>query len=138
MRAARLTGIALSLAFLFAAERPAGACGGTFCDGRPPPNQPRVMPVDQTGENILFVLDGKSVEAHVQIQYKGDPKRFAWIVPMPAVPTVTAGSQQLFTNLLQSTVPQYGYLLQQDSCPSFGFPPGASLAPGAGGATAMG
>jgi MYXO-CTERM domain-containing protein len=122
------------LAILVGSEGPADACGGTFCDGRPPPNQPRVMPVDQTGENILFVVDGKSVEAHVQIQYKGDPARFAWIVPMPAVPTVTAGSQQLFTNLLQGTVPSYGYQVQQDFCPSFnGFAPGGPV--GAGGFT---
>src|SRR5262245_36094987 len=104
MRSGRVTGIALSLAALVGAEKPAHACGGVFCD-----SGPRAMPVDQKGENILFVLDGKSVEAHVQIQYKGEPSRFAWIVPMPAVPTVTVGSEQLFTNLLQGTVPRYGY-----------------------------
>jgi hypothetical protein len=96
-----------------------------------------VMPVDQKGENILFVLDGKSVEAHVQIQYKGDPSRFAWIVPMPAVPTVTVGSQQLFTNLLQGTVPSYGYLVQQDSCPCYTCNSAGVLVAGSGGATSV-
>ncbi len=45
-------------------EHSAHACGGTFCD-----SGPQAMPVDQTGENILFVMDGTTVEAHVQIQY---------------------------------------------------------------------
>ena len=50
----------------------AEACGGTFCDAGP-----QVMPVDQTGENILFVVGEESVEAHVQIQYEGNPEQFA-------------------------------------------------------------
>jgi hypothetical protein len=114
MKVSRWSGIALSIAALAGSERPASACGGTFCD-----SGPRAMPVDQKGENILFVTDGTTVEAHVQIQYKGDPSRFAWIVPMPAVPVVTVGSELLFTNLLQATVPSYGYFIQQDSCPCY-------------------
>ncbi|HEY3237059.1 MAG TPA: DUF2330 domain-containing protein, partial [Polyangiaceae bacterium] len=111
----------------------ASACGGTFCD-----SGPRAMPVDQTGENILFVMDGTSVEAHVQIQYQGDAARFAWIVPMPKVPDVTVGSQQLFANLLQGTVPTYGYSNQRDSCGSFassGGSGGASF--GSGGSSGL-
>ena len=84
---------------------PAHACGGTFCD-IPPPNQPP-MPVDQSGENILFVVENNRVEAHVQIQYTGNPERFAWVVPMPKKPKITAGSQTLFDRLLQGTVPTF-------------------------------
>ena len=40
---------ALALAL---APTPARACGGTFCD-----SGPVVMPVDQSGENILFWID---------------------------------------------------------------------------------
>jgi hypothetical protein len=87
------------------APTPAHACGGTFCD-LPPPNQPP-MPVDQSGENVLFVVENGRVEAHVQIQYTGNPERFAWVVPMPKKPKITAGSQRLFENLLQSTVPTF-------------------------------
>ena len=80
------------------------ACGGTFCDGGP-----TGMPVDQKGENILFVVDRGNVEAHIQIQYEGDPARFAWVLPLPAVPDVIeVGSQPLFANLLAATVPMYG------------------------------
>lgn len=136
MKAVRWIGSVTCLVALASAEKPASACGGLFCDG-PTPARPMVMPVDQKGENILFVLDGKSVEAHVQIQYKGEPSRFAWIVPMPAVPTVTVGSEQLFTNLLQGTVPRYGYVIQQDSCPCYTCNTGApsGFLAGAGGST---
>jgi hypothetical protein len=84
------------------------ACGGTFCDA-PTPGGPQVMPVDQTGENILFWIDqsegGPHTEAHIQIQYEGDPDRFAWVVPVMTVPEVFVGSQAMFDNLLAATVP---------------------------------
>jgi hypothetical protein len=46
-------------------------------------------------------------EAHIQIQYEGDAEKFAWIIPVTSVPEVMVGSQQLFDNLLQATVPTY-------------------------------
>ena len=98
----------LSLSSSVVSIAPALACGGTFCD-RPTPANPTPMPVNQTGENILFVLDQGFVEAHVQIQYNGNPSRFAWIVPIPAKPTLSIGSQPLFTNMLSATVPTYSY-----------------------------
>ncbi|NVB40565.1 DUF2330 domain-containing protein [Pseudenhygromyxa sp. WMMC2535] len=72
----------------------AAACGGTFCDNTPEP-----MPVDQRGEDILFVQDGTSVEAHVRVQYTGEAERFAWLVPLQAIPEISVGSDLLFTNL---------------------------------------
>jgi hypothetical protein len=83
--------------------RPAQACGGTFCDAGP-----TAMPVDQTGENVLFVVEDGHVEAHIQIQYEGDADSFAWIVPVLAVPEVTVGSDALFQSMLQATVPTFG------------------------------
>src|SRR5690606_32512003 len=81
----------------------AQACGGTFCDGGAP------MPVDQSGENILFVIDDGFVEAHIQIQYTGDPAKFGWVIPMQRAPEeLRPGSEALFANLLAATVPQYG------------------------------
>ncbi len=65
------------------------------------------MPVNQTGETILFRLHDGRVEAHVQIAYNGDPETFAWLVPVQALPEVRAGSAQLFNNLLAGTVPTY-------------------------------
>jgi hypothetical protein len=108
----------------------AAACGGTFCD-----RGPTAMPVDQTGENIVFVMDAGFVEAHVQIQYSGDPARFAWIVPMQKVPETHVGSSQLFTNLLAATVPTYGFTSQFDQCDQQLRVPGANFSAGAGGAS---
>jgi Uncharacterized protein conserved in bacteria (DUF2330) len=66
-----------------------------------------VMPVDQRGENILFVRDGEDIEAHIQIQYEGEAQAFAWIVPMMAVPEISVGSEPLFQALLTATVPTF-------------------------------
>ncbi len=91
----------------------AEACGGTFCD-----SGPQSMPVDQTGENILFVIDGEYVEAHIQIQY--DPNtpadKFAWVVPVTALPEFSVGSQLLFDNMLAGSVPFYGFQNTTELC----------------------
>ncbi|MEW5850850.1 MAG: DUF2330 domain-containing protein [Myxococcota bacterium] len=85
------------------APRDALACGGTFCDG----SGPTPMPVDQTGENVLFIQDGPAIEAHIQIQYTGEPQRFAWVVPVPAIPEFRVGSDLLFRELLRASAPSY-------------------------------
>ncbi len=105
------TAVALALGLLAGWPGEASACGGTFCD-----SGPNAMPVDQTGENVLFVMENGRVEAHVQIQYSGEAARFAWIVPMPKVPEVLVGSQILFDRLLSGSVPTYGYTTTRDQC----------------------
>ncbi|MCX4247932.1 DUF2330 domain-containing protein [Paraliomyxa miuraensis] len=97
---------ALSLAVgIELAPTPAEACGGTFCDGALPTS----MPVDQTGETILFAIDNGYVEAHVQIEYDGgDADQFAWIVPVPEIPEIEVGSWRLVQAMLDGTVPVYG------------------------------
>jgi MYXO-CTERM domain-containing protein len=115
----------------FSAPDEAEACGGTFCD-----SGPSSMPVDQSGENILFVMDGQNVEAHVQIEYQGSASRFAWVVPMPKIPDVSVGSEALFQNLLQGTVPSYGLQVQPDQCGNQGF--GGASAGGSGGGGGFG
>jgi len=76
----------------------ADACGGFFCDQ---------VPVDQSGENVLFASENGVVTAHVQIQYVGPAEDFAWVVPLPALPTVTLGVQEVFTQLLNRTQPRF-------------------------------
>lgn len=84
----------------------ARACGGTFCDA----NLPGQMPVDQTGETILFAIDNGYVEAHVQIEYDGgDASEFAWLVPVPEVPELEIGSWRLVQAVLDGTVPVHGF-----------------------------
>ncbi|MFO7563024.1 MAG: DUF2330 domain-containing protein [Enhygromyxa sp.] len=98
---ASLSCAALTLALL-AAPRDAKACGGTFCD-----NLPQPMPVDQRGEDILFVMDGSTVEVHVRIQYTGEAERFAWLLPLHDVPEVSVGSDPLFTALSLAVGPSW-------------------------------
>lgn len=94
----------------------AEACGGTFCDGGG--GNPMSMPVDQTGENIFFVVADGEVEAHIQIQYDAttEAAQFAWIVPVMATPTFEVGSQQMFVALGNGTVPSYGWVGQNEFC----------------------
>jgi hypothetical protein len=87
------------------------------------------MPVDQKGENILFVMSPGEVEAHIQIQYNGDAARFAWVLPVPAVPEIEVGSEALFQNMLGGTVPRFG-LNTVSAC---GFSPPALTPRGNGG-----
>jgi uncharacterized protein (TIGR03382 family) len=109
------------------APAPAHACGGTFCDG----SLPTPMPVDQTGEDILFVRDGAEIEAHVRIQYSGEAERFAWLVPLPAVPEVSVGSEPLFAAIARATIPVWSTTLDyenpEDSPFGGGCPPGGCL-----------
>ncbi|MEX1367471.1 MAG: DUF2330 domain-containing protein [Nannocystaceae bacterium] len=114
MRAGAVTTLGVGLAWLApGAVRPAKACGGTFCDAGP-----TAMPVEQTGETILFVVDGTHVEAHIQIQYDPDSgaSQFAWVVPVTALPEFSVGSQRLFENLLGTSVPSYGRTSWNEPC----------------------
>jgi MYXO-CTERM domain-containing protein len=115
MRLPALTTCSFLAAFstLLLAPDHAEACGGTFCD-----TGPNSMPVEQTGENILFVFDGTSVEAHIQIQYDPnvDADKFAWVIPVLTVPEFEVGSDLLFQNLLAGTVPTYGFNDSFEGC----------------------
>jgi MYXO-CTERM domain-containing protein len=94
---------------LLASPRSAEACGGTFCDNLPEP-----MPVDQRGEDILFVMDGSSVEVHVRIQYTGEAERFAWVLPLQGIPEVAVGSDPLFTAMSNALAPSWSTYTEYD------------------------
>ncbi len=96
----------------------AEACGGFFCSQ---------TPIDQAGERIVFGVNGSSIEAHVQIQYQGEAKKFAWVVPVQAKPTLSVGSAQLFTYLDQMTQPRFQLQWDQSCQPLF--PPGTVFGP---------
>ncbi len=121
MRSLVLTGLLAGLGSLLslATPTPAQACGGTFCDAGPNVMDPEAMPVDQTGETIVFAIDETHVEAHIQINYDPDSgaERFAWLIPiMGQNPEFSASSQQLFLNLQNATVPSYGYTNSREAC----------------------
>ncbi|MFK7984682.1 MAG: DUF2330 domain-containing protein [Sandaracinaceae bacterium] len=99
----RLTTAALGAAALGAAAltlpAPAAACGGFFCNNQA---------IDQSGENILFSYNADgTITTVVQILYTGPSEEFAWILPVPAEPTVDVGTDTLFQQLGQSTVPRF-------------------------------
>ncbi|MEM6992533.1 MAG: DUF2330 domain-containing protein, partial [Myxococcota bacterium] len=113
MKTSLLLATAAAVAAL-AVPSEARACGGTFCD-----TGPAAMPVDQKGENVLFVVEDGMVEAHVQIQYTGNPEQFAWIVPVMAAPEIEVGSDLLFQAALTATVPTFTLNTRaEDNCQS--------------------
>ncbi|HJL16289.1 MAG TPA: DUF2330 domain-containing protein [Sandaracinaceae bacterium LLY-WYZ-13_1] len=84
---------------LLAAPTPAEACGGFFCNRQA---------IDQSGENILFVYnDDGTVSTVVQIFYQGPSEEFAWILPVPAEPEVSVGTDALFQQLGAATRPRF-------------------------------
>ena len=88
----RLSASLLALAAPLLAPAVAQACGGFFCQN---------VPVDQTGENIVFVADGTTVQAFVQVQYQGEATEFAWIIPTPSLPEVGVSSDAIFPYFAQ-------------------------------------
>jgi MYXO-CTERM domain-containing protein len=100
--------VATAAGVLLAAQR-ASACGGFFCNR---PQNPTELPVAQTAENVLFAMDrtadGKyKLEAHIQIFYTGPADKFSWVVPVDSLPTLSTGSDQIFTLLAAATQPQF-------------------------------
>ncbi len=83
-------------------ERPAEACGGFFCDG--------AQPVIQTGEGIIFAVDGASntVDAVINIQYQGTAAEFAWVLPLQSAPTsIEVAPAFLFSTMDRLTAPSF-------------------------------
>ena len=78
---------AVSLAALLSAAPRAEACGGFFCQN---------VPVDQTGEQILFAVEDGRVEAQIQVDYVGAAEDFSWVVPVPSLPEVGVSSDRVF------------------------------------------
>jgi hypothetical protein len=80
------------------------ACGGFFC-------QPQ-QPVLQAGENIAFGVqqideNTVAVQMAVQINYQGPAEAFAWVLPVPALPEISVGSDLLFQGLFEATRPNF-------------------------------
>src|SRR5690606_27444249 len=122
--------VSSALAFSFAvgaglSPRLAEACGGTFCDQTPPdPGEPPPppMPVNQTGETIIFAVDGDQIEAHIRIEFDPDSgaERFAWLIPLPAAPEFGVSSQTFFERMELATVPVFSFSSSTASCPAPG------------------
>src|SRR5688500_1232454 len=105
INAARMMVILSATAGIFGAsalvhERSAEACG---CFAPPDPS----VPIVQAGERILFAMaDGRGT-AHIQVQYSGPASEFGWLLPMPSVPEISIGTDELFTQVINTTQPLY-------------------------------
>lgn len=92
------SGLALSVHLQSPAE--AEACG---CFVPPDPT----VPIVQAGERILFGQENGIITAHIQVQYSGAAEEFGWLLPMPAIPEMELGSDELFAQLIAQTQPTY-------------------------------
>jgi hypothetical protein len=90
--------VAAAAAMLASPE--AHACG---CFTPPDPT----VPVLQAGERILFAQQNGQVTAQIQIQYSGDAKDFGWLLPLPSIPTLELGVDEVFEQLAGATNPVY-------------------------------
>ena len=128
--ALRLVSSLTALAVAQLALAPAAhTCG---CLVMPDPSQPVV----QAGERIVFGVKNSTVEAHIQIKYQGDPKDFGWLLPLPSLPTMELGSEELFSQLEAKTAPQFFLsqsFLGNCSGPSLGCGSSSSLSRAGGG-----
>src|SRR5450755_175351 len=64
-------------------------------------------PVVQAGEKILFAKEGDNIVASIQIQYSGSAGEFGWLLPLPSVPTLELGTDEIFDTLTSKTQPSY-------------------------------
>jgi hypothetical protein len=96
----RLLAIGGAALGLVCSSTDADACG---CFTPPDPS----VPVVQAGERIVFAIADGQVTSHIQIQYSGNAQDFGWLLPLPSVPTLELGTDELFTQLINQTQPKY-------------------------------
>ena len=92
-----LAALLAALAMTFVAA-PAWACGGFFCF---------TQPIDQSAERILYIQEDGKMTAHIQISYTGEDDKFSWILPLPSIPELGVGSDEIFRVLEQETAPRF-------------------------------
>jgi len=78
----------------------ANACG---CFAPPDPS----VPIVQAGERIAFSMKDGIVTSHIQVQYSGEAQEFGWLLPLPSLPTMELGTDELFVQLINQTQPKY-------------------------------
>ncbi|MCK6569721.1 DUF2330 domain-containing protein [Myxococcota bacterium] len=105
--------LALSAAAPLVDAAPAHACGGFFR---------AETPVDQSAQRMIFKrLTASRLEAYFEIRFSGDPKSFAWVLPVPGIPQDKATVDvAVFEQLDAATAPQ---VIQPIVCEALGSPP---------------
>src|SRR5690349_2205568 len=91
---------AAALTATLSGQPTADACG---CFAPPDPS----VPIVQSGERIAFALEDGKVKAHIQVQYSGPAEEFGWLLPLPSLPSLEVGTDELFVQLISTTQPVY-------------------------------
>ena len=109
-----LLGAAIAAVSFLGFESTAQACGGFFCNN---------IPVEQSGEQILFKVDGEDIRAYIRIFYQGEAEDFAWVVPVASQPEVGVGTDIVFNRLDQLTRPTFNLKsdIGTDQCGMWGW-----------------
>ncbi|OGD08770.1 hypothetical protein A2395_02805 [Candidatus Amesbacteria bacterium RIFOXYB1_FULL_47_9] len=79
------------------------AAGTVYADGMVIPYPGRI--INETGQRAVIWHEGKRETLVISTKFKGDPEEFAWIIPVPSMPQVSAGKDVLFTALEDLTRP---------------------------------
>lgn len=96
----------LALVCMLLTPLSAAACGGLFSAD---------AYTEQSAERLIFAVDPGQVTLYEQIRYTGSPDDFAWVLPVPAVPTVATAPASLFQDLDEQTAPLFS-MAEAPSC----------------------
>ncbi len=127
-------------ALVVGGERDAQACGGCF---HPPPG-PTENPSMVTAHRMILSVSSQQTTLYDQIKYTGNPKDFAWVLPINGSAKVGLSADVVFTTLgsmTESSVspPPMNCPLPPDSCSqNYAEDRGAPTASGAGGSSSGG
>ena len=59
--------------------------------------------IQETAQKAVIFYDGGVETMVVSITFQGDAEKFGWVIPAPSKPTITKGSDELFTSLDELT-----------------------------------
>jgi MYXO-CTERM domain-containing protein len=92
-------GVAAATLGLLAGERQASACGGEFV----PPNENDSVVTDH---RMILAIGPQQTTLYDEIEFKGAPASFAWVLPIKGTATVALSADVLFASLDQLTSSQ--------------------------------
>ena len=105
-----------------AAERDAQACGGCFHPPEPPGENPSMV----TAHRMILSISAQQTTLYDQIKYTGNPKEFAWVLPINGSAKVGLSADLVFAtigSMTQTSVsaPPMNCPTQPDACSRGGF-----------------